>query len=70
MKKWWFGERKHIDQDKVEAKAKARNDLRNLRETGDEEGYVAYIKALRPNVAPEELIRQIELFRELRRKNR
>jgi hypothetical protein len=40
MKKWWFGERKHIDQNKVETKAKAKGDLRNLRETGDEEGYV------------------------------
>jgi hypothetical protein len=70
MKKWWFGERKHVDQDKVQAKAKAKNDMRDLMDTGDEQAYVAYVKALRPKISPDELVRLIEFFREQRRQRR
>jgi len=64
MKRWWFGERQHIDSDKVRAKSQAKRDLRDLIEVRDEAGYVAYIKALNPDVSKEELVRLIELFRE------
>lgn len=67
MKNWPFGERKHIDQEKLAAKAKAKEDLRHLMDIGDETGYVAYVKALNPNVSPGELARLIVLFREQRK---
>jgi hypothetical protein len=63
MKRWWFGEKKHIDAEKVAQKAQAKRDLRDLMECRDEDGYVRYVKALNPDVSPEELVRLIELFR-------
>lgn len=70
MKRKWFGDRAHIDEAKVEEKAKAKKELRQMIETGDEEGYIARIKMLRPDLSPGDLVRLIELFREQRRPNR
>jgi hypothetical protein len=64
MKKWWFGEKKHIDSEKVALRAQAKQELRALMDCRDENGYVGYLKALNPDVSPEELIRLIELFRQ------
>jgi hypothetical protein len=64
MKKWWFGERKHVDAEKLAVKAKAKLDLRALMDCRDEDGYVRYIKSLNSDVSPEELVRLIELFRQ------
>lgn len=36
-------------------------------EIGDEEGYVALVKRLKPEIKPAELVPAIELFREYRR---
>jgi hypothetical protein len=69
MKKWWFGEKKHIDQDRLLQKKKAKEDLRALLEMRDETGYIAYLKLLNPDVSPEELVRLIELFRQECRKS-
>jgi hypothetical protein len=63
MKKWWSDRTKHLDEEKLKQKAKAKEDLRYCREMRDEKKYVEIIKALRPNVSPEELIQLIELFR-------
>lgn len=59
--------KKHIDQEKVEAREQARKDLQRLLELGDEEGYVKFLKALRPDLKPEELSSLVEGFREERR---
>jgi len=64
MRRFWFGEKKHLDAEKIQQKAKAKIDLRNMMDVRDETGYVAYIKALNPDLSKEELIRLIELFRE------
>jgi len=66
MKKWWFGEKKHIDERKREAREKARDDLQQLIEHGDEQGFVEYLKALKPDVTKEEMIELIRQFRDER----
>lgn len=60
--------KKHIDQEKVDAKKQAGQDLRRLLELGDEEGYVNLLKALRPDLTPQQLVSFVEQFREERRK--
>lgn len=64
MKRWWFGERKHIDQERIAAKSQAKTELRRLIELGDEDAYVAYIKTLNPAITKDRLIESICLFRE------
>ncbi len=67
MKRWWFGERKHRDEQKLAMKAKARRDIRAFMESGDVVGYLAYISALlqRP-LTPEEMEKHTKLFYEQR----
>ena len=67
MKMPWSGSKKHIDEEKVKARKHAKEDLRTLLESGDEERYIALLKALRPNVKPEELVALVHRFREERR---
>lgn len=67
MRKFWSGEKKHLDQQKIEAAQKAKQKMRLLLEAGDEDGYVALTKELKPNITPEELRAAIERFREFRR---
>jgi hypothetical protein len=69
MKRRWFGDRAHIDEEKVAARAKARTDMRQLIETGDEKGYVEYVKRLKPEITAEELQQFIEMFHSERRKH-
>ena len=69
MKRRWFGDRAHIDEEKVEARAKAIADMRELVESGDEKGYVEYVKRLKPDITAEELQQFIEMFRSERRKH-
>jgi hypothetical protein len=66
MRKFWFGEKKHIDQDKVKEQQEAKKDLHFLLECGDEEGFIALIKELKPMITPEELKRLVLQFREER----
>ena len=65
MKKWWFGERKYIDEQKLAVKAKVRQDLKRLMEANDLEGYLNYVTLLtgRP-LTPEERERHTALFTE------
>jgi hypothetical protein len=60
------GKRKHIDAEKVAAKAKAKADLETLFETGNETEYVAFVKRIKPDMTPSELVGFIESFREQR----
>jgi hypothetical protein len=69
MKKWWFGERVHIDEEKIAARAKARVDMKRLIESGDEKGYVDYVKRLKPGMTAEELQQLIEMFHSERRRH-
>jgi hypothetical protein len=56
----------HIDEDKVKMRQQVKKDLRNLLACGDEEGYIAMLKALRPDPKPEELVSLVRRFREER----
>ena len=66
MKKWWFGEKKHIDEQKRKAQEKALRDLRQLIENGDELGFVEYLKALKPDITRQELIDFVKQLRDER----
>ena len=55
--------RMHIDEEKVREKERVKRDLRDLLDKGDEEGYVAMLKALRPSITPEELVHLVHQFR-------
>ena len=63
-KKWWFGEKKHIDQRKLDAKAKAKRDLKRLMDDNDLEGYLAYVAEalLQRALTPEEIEHYTRLF--------
>lgn len=66
MKRWFFGEKKHLDQEKIEQEA---NDLRNLRwllDYGTVEEYVAYVRGKKSNVTANELQTLIAVFHEQR----
>ena len=60
----WFGGRKQIDERKGQARATARKVLRELLNNGDEQGFSAYVKLLKPNVMPEEMQKLLKLFRD------
>jgi len=67
MNRWWSDRRKHQDEAKIAAEKQAKQDIPHLMEIGDEEGYVALVKRLKPEIKPAELVPAIELFREYRR---
>jgi DNA replicative helicase MCM subunit Mcm2 (Cdc46/Mcm family) len=55
MKKWWFGEKKHLDQEKIEQEKEDCRNLRWLMDYGTVEQYVAYVRGIKPSVTDEEL---------------
>jgi hypothetical protein len=67
MKMRWSRSKKHIDEDKVKMREQLKEDLRTVMLAGDEEGYVALLKAVRPDLTPEELVSLVQRFREDRR---
>jgi len=67
MKMPWSRSQKHIDEEKIKARDQAKRDLQTLLDCGDEDGYVAMLKALRPNIKPEELVSLVDRFRTERR---
>jgi len=67
MKMRWPGGKKHIDEQKVEARKAAKADIRSFLMCGDEQGYIELIKALRPDLTAEELVSLVSRFREERR---
>jgi hypothetical protein len=58
--------KQHIDPDKVKERKVAKEDLRTILQCGDEDGYVALIKKLKPGITPEELVSLVRRFREER----
>jgi hypothetical protein len=58
--------RKHIDEDAIKQKNETKKDLRTLLICGDEDGYVALLKELKPHITPEELVSLVLRFREER----
>jgi hypothetical protein len=58
--------KEHIDQEKIKERREARKDLRTIIECGDEEGFVALIKKLKPGITPAELVSLVQRFREER----
>lgn len=70
MKMRWPRGKKHVDQDKIDERKNAKEDLRMLLLLGDEEGYVQLIKQLQPQITPAALSDLVLRFREDRRKMR
>jgi len=64
MKRWLFGEGKHIDEEKVQAIARNEARMRRLIELGDETAFVAFAKELKTEITRQELIDAIYSFRE------
>jgi hypothetical protein len=62
MKRWWFGEKKHIDQQKIEQEREDCKNLRWLMDYGSVEQYVTYIRGIKPTVTDEELSGLIDAF--------
>jgi hypothetical protein len=69
MKKWWFGERKYIDEEKIEFKKRRKSELRFLIESGNEQGYIDYIRKYKPDIGPDELEGLIDLFHAERKRH-
>ncbi|HEU5350299.1 MAG TPA: hypothetical protein VFU55_01790 [Terracidiphilus sp.] len=64
----WLKDRERRKQiESLAAEWQAQEDIRRLMEVGDEEGYVALVKALKPEITPDELVNLIEKFRLYRR---
>ncbi|HUH63319.1 MAG TPA: hypothetical protein VLZ50_09995 [Terracidiphilus sp.] len=58
--------KEHIDREKVREKREAKEDLRTLLDCGDEEGFVALLKKLKPGITPAELVSLVGRFRDER----
>jgi hypothetical protein len=58
--------KEHFDREKIREKREAKEDLRTLLECGDEEGYVALLKKLKPGITPAELVSLVRRYREER----
>ncbi len=59
--------RNHIDEDAKRAIAQSKENVLNFADIGDEDAFVAQIKAAHPRISPRELLEKIRLFRELKR---
>jgi hypothetical protein len=59
--------RKHIDIDAEAAKRRDRERTIELAYLGDEDAFVSLTKLREPNISASELLKKIELFRELKR---
>jgi hypothetical protein len=60
----WFGG-KTLDERKNEARSMARKMVRGVLQTGDEQGFIACVKLLRPGITDDELKGFLKLFRDL-----
>jgi hypothetical protein len=52
MKKWFFGEKKHLDREKIEQAAKDRRNLRWMMDNASDEVVLQYLKGMRPDASP------------------
>jgi hypothetical protein len=59
--------RKHINPDAEAAKRRDLERVSELVDLGDEDTFVSLIKTREPAISPSELLKRIELFRELKR---
>lgn len=66
FKQWFHGDKKHIDEQKIEQRKADLKALRRLMETGDLEGYKALVRELRPGISEAEMQQKIRLFYEYR----
>lgn len=62
MKRFWRGERKHIDQEKVKLDRKRLFDLKGYMDRNDLKGYIRYIRDYDPNITDEKMEGFIQLF--------
>ncbi|MFL6438760.1 MAG: hypothetical protein ACJ71Q_14365 [Terriglobales bacterium] len=55
MKRWWFGPKKHIDEQKVEARRNHIRRMQRLFDSGDEAAFREYVKHINPDISEDEL---------------
>ena len=65
MKQWWPDRLKQIEERKDEARKTARKMLREVLNRGDEEGFIACARLIKPGLTDDELKRLLKLFRDL-----
>lgn len=63
MKKWFFGEKKHIDQQKIADRKDARQDIYWLQRYGTEQEMEDYLRALNPKATNEQIARALAEYR-------
>ncbi len=69
-KRFWRGERKHIDENLIRVKKEAREKLAFILQHGDENDFVEAIKSWKEDITPEELQEWIMLFHDCRDEKR
>lgn len=62
MKRWFFGQRKHIDEEKKAQEAADLSNLRWLMDNGTQEEYEAYVRGVRPDATDEEFKAMLDAF--------
>jgi hypothetical protein len=62
MKKWFFGEKKHLDQEKIEQEAQELENLRWLMDNGTREQYELHVRSQRPDATEEQIQELITAF--------
>ncbi len=62
MKKWFFGEKKHLDQEKIDQDAQEIENLRWLMDHGTREEYELHVRSLRPDAPEEQIQKMISAF--------
>jgi hypothetical protein len=67
LKKWFFGEKKHIDQERREQEAQDLRNIKWLMDNADEQTFLEYAKGLNPNATTTELQSLIAVFHEQRK---
>lgn len=62
MKRWWFGEKKHLDDQKIEQEKEDLKNLRYLMDYGTVEQYELYCRSQKADVTDEEIKALIRAF--------
>lgn len=66
MKKWFFGERKYIDEEKVKQEKQDLVNVRWLLDYGTAEEFTTYARGMNPNMTEEQIKVMLDAFYEQR----
>jgi hypothetical protein len=62
MKKWFFGEKKHLDQEKIEQEREDCKNLRWLLDNGTGDEFETYLRGNRPDATEKEIQELLRAF--------